>query len=225
MNLLIKNFLALESCDRIISDLNKIGWLGHKNKNIEYNQAIKKHLQLDGEDHPTVKGYSGQLSQAIIDHKLVIYFTQPKAIKELQFNCYKDGGSYGRHSDNAVMGTDPKTLRTDYTVGLLLTDGYEGGEVILERHDGVIEKPQMAKGDLIVYNCGIMHWVEPVTKGERIIGIGWIESKFINQAEREIASCTQRLYESLLKDKGMEHPLTQEASSIYHNLCRRWGSR
>ena len=70
-----------------------------------------------------------------------------------------------------------------------------------------------------------MHWVEPVTKGERIIGIGWIESKFRNQGERDIASAVLRLYNALKKENGLDHPRTQEASSIYNNLCRRWQTR
>jgi len=102
--LIIKNFLSTESCDKIVSTLNQIGWLGAKNENPEYNQLIKKHLQLNGEDHPQIKIYGTTLSQAIIDSKLISEFTQPQAINDLQFNCYQEGGSYERHSDNGFMG-------------------------------------------------------------------------------------------------------------------------
>jgi PKHD-type hydroxylase len=103
-----------------------------------------------------------------------------------------------------------------------LTDGYEGGELVLEYPSGLTEKMDGTKGALVCYNCGVLHRVEPVTKGERIMGIGWIESKFRNKDEREIASSVETLYDSLVKEKGLDHQHTQEASSIYHNLCRRW---
>ena len=45
--LIIKNFLSLESCDQIVSTLNKIGWLGQTNEDPEYNRLAKKHLQLN----------------------------------------------------------------------------------------------------------------------------------------------------------------------------------
>ena len=220
--LIIKNFLSLESCDQIVSTLNKIGWLGQTNEDPEYNRLVKKHLQLSAQDHPEVQKYSSALARAIIDSKLISNFTQPRGINDLQFNCYKEGGSYERHSDQAFLGTHPQILRTDYTVGLILTDGYEGGELSIVSHSGEIENPKMSKGSLICYNCGVMHWLSPVTKGERIIGIGWIESKFRNQQEREIASSVLRLYESLKEEKGLDHPRTQEAGSIYQNLSRYW---
>jgi len=223
--LIIKNFLSTESCDQIVSTLNQIGWLGAKNENPEYNELIKRHLQLNGEDHPQIKKYGTTLSQAIIDSEQVIRFTQPNFINGLQFNCYQEGSSYERHSDNSYIGIGAPRIRTDYTIGLLLTDSYEGGDLILEHHGGVVQNPKMTKGDLIIYNCGIMHWVTPVTKGERIIGIGWIESKFKNQEEREIASSVLKLYESLKEEKGLDNTQTQEANSIYHNLCRRWQTR
>ena len=220
--LTIRGFLASSDCDHMVSVLNTLEWQENKNENPEYNELVKKHLQLNAEDNPLVEKYSTLLTNKVSEFPTIGRFTQQQAIKPLQFNCYRAGGSYGRHSDSSFMGTTPRPMRTDYTVGIFLTDDYEGGELVLEYPSGLTEKMDGGKGTLVCYNCGVLHRVEPVTKGERIMGIGWIESKFKNQNEREIVTSVETLYESLKEEKGLDHQHTQEAISIYHNLCRRW---
>jgi PKHD-type hydroxylase len=222
MILTLKNFLSPEDCDHIVEQLNTLEWKGDKNTNPEYNEKVKKHLQLNGEDDPLAQKYSDLLTDRISNNSYLTKFTQMNAIKPLQFNCYKEGGEYGRHSDNAQMGTDPRPLRTDYTIGLFLTDDYEGGDLILEYSPQLKETVNKEKGTLVCYNCGVMHQVTPVTRGERIVGIGWIESMFQNEEERRIVSEVEWLYEELLAEKGLDHPHAQQAVSVYHNLCRRW---
>jgi PKHD-type hydroxylase len=224
MILTLKNFLSPEDCDHIVEQLNTLEWKGNKNESPEYNEKVKKHLQLNDEDDPLAKKYSNALTDAISNNSHIARFTQLNAIKPVQFNCYKEGGEYGRHSDNARMGSIPRSLRTDYTIGLFLTDDYEGGDLILEHTPDLHETVNREKGTLICYNCGVMHRVTPVTKGERIVAIGWIESQFLNEEERRIVSETEALYEELKAEKGLDHPHTQQISSLYHNLCRRWKS-
>jgi PKHD-type hydroxylase len=222
MILTLKNFLAAEDCDHMVSILNSLEWQGDKNDEPEYNELIKKHRQLGAEDSPLVNKYSSALTEKVSSYAPITRATQQQAIKPFQFNCYKDGDSYERHSDSAFMGSSPRPMRTDYTLGVFLTDNYEGGDLVLEYPSGLVERIRGTKGALICYNCGVMHRVEPVTQGERIMGIGWIESKFRNQEEREIAVSVETLYDSLKTEKGLDHPHTQELNSIYHNLCRRW---
>ena len=224
MILALKNFLSSDDCDHIVEQLNTLEWQGDKNKNPEYNEKIKKHLQLNEGDDPLVKKYSQSITQRIVNDSHIQRFTQINVMKPVQFSCYKEGGEYGRHSDNHHMGSPSQSLRTDYAIGLFLTDNYEGGDLILEHTPEYHETVNQKKGTLICYNCGVMHRVTPITKGERIVGIGWIESMFQNEEERRIVSETKSLYKELKKEKGLDHPHTQRAISIYFNLCRRWKS-
>jgi PKHD-type hydroxylase len=224
MILTLKNFLSLEECDQIVAQLNTLEWKGDKNKNPEYNEKIKKHLQLNENDDPLVKKCSQSISQRIMNSSHIQRFTQVRAMRPLQFNCYREEGEYGCHSDNHHMGSPPQFLRTDYAIGLFLTDDYEGGDLILEHTSEYHETVSRQKGTLVCYNCGIIHRVTPVTKGERIVGISWIESIFQNEEERRIVSEAKSLYKELKEEKGLDHPRTQQAISIYFNLCRRWKS-
>ncbi len=100
------------------------------------------------------------------------------------FNKYTGGGTYNKHTDAPFM----HETRTDLACTMFLTDpdSYEGGELCIEQPNGAIIKHKGKKGDCIIYDCGAPHWVTPVTKGERICGIAWIQSNVRDPRKREV---------------------------------------
>ena len=92
---------------------------------------------------------------------------------------------YGSHVDSAY------TLqgRRDYSFTIFLNnpDEYDGGELILQipPEQRVIK---LEAGSIIVYPTKYLHEVRQVTKGERVVCVGWIESYIKNDEERSILS-------------------------------------
>ena len=89
-----------------------------------------------------------------------------------------NGGHYGPHLDNALMASGEQRLRTDlsFTLALTAPESYEGGELVIQM-PGTTERVKPAAGDLVLYPSTAIHEVIPVTSGERIVCVGWIQSK------------------------------------------------
>lgn len=134
-----------------------------------------------------------------------------------RFNCYTEGEFYGLHADapfmEVTMGETTEKIRTDYACTLFLTDDYEGGELIA---DGFRFKGKA--GMCIVYPADSLHEVTPVTKGERICVITWIQSQIKDPTHRAIL---RDIASTLL---GLEKftPEHRTLSGVYARLTRMW---
>jgi PKHD-type hydroxylase len=88
-------------------------------------------------------------------------------------------------------------LRTDrsFTLRLSDRDSYVGGELVLEspRRQDTFRLPA---GYALVSSTTLLHRVEPVSQGERLVAVGWIESR-IRQAE--LFDLISRSYSNLLR--------------------------
>ena len=62
-----------------------------------------------------------------------------------------------------------------FTLSLTNKDFYEGGELIIETMNSE-EKFKLNAGEIILYPSSYLHSVSEVTKGERLVCVGWIES-------------------------------------------------
>jgi PKHD-type hydroxylase len=94
---------------------------------------------------------------------------------------------YGAHTDDALMGDEFHPLRTDLAFTLFLSDPttYDGGALIVESRGGE-QAVKLAAGDCVLYPAGTIHRVEPVTRGERLAAVGWVQSVVRDAARREI---------------------------------------
>ena len=108
---------------------------------------------------------------------------RPKALSRLILSRYRPGQTYGLHVDDAMM----QGMRTDLSFTLFLAppDTYDGGALIIEdRFEARAIK--LAPGDLILYPATTLHRVEPVTIGERLAVVGWLQSLIRNGDQREL---------------------------------------
>lgn len=107
----------------------------------------------------------------------------PKQIINILFSRTSAGMRYGNHVDAAHTTQG----RRDYSFTLFLTNpsDYEGGELILN-----VPPEQKAiklePGSIIIYPTKYLHEVREVTKGERMVCVGWIESYIKKDDEREM---------------------------------------
>lgn len=126
------------------------------------------------------------LSKAIMRHPVLRAAAQPRTFSNLLVSRTREGGGYGLHVDNAYMGAGDNALRTDLSFTLFLSppDSYQGGELVIE-HAGQTQALKQEAGDLVLYPSSSLHRVADVTSGERLVCVGWIESRVRRADDRE----------------------------------------
>jgi predicted 2-oxoglutarate/Fe(II)-dependent dioxygenase YbiX len=77
--------------------------------------------------------------------------------------CYsaQDGGYFRAHRDNGTPGT----AHRKFACSINLNDDFEGGELVFPEYGWRQYRPP--RGGAVVFGCGLLHEVFPVTKGER----------------------------------------------------------
>jgi len=104
-------------------------------------------------------------------------FAFPKRMAPPLLARYEPGMKYGPHADAARVQSAAGMLRSDISVTLFLNDpdSYEGGELVT--HLGT--RPVSFKGkpgEAIIYPSTLLHEVRPVTAGQRLVSITFVES-------------------------------------------------
>ena len=96
-------------------------------------------------------------------------------------------------------------------------DTYEGGALLLDGLDGEREHRPQA-GDAVLYATGRLHRVTPVTSGERLAAVGWLQSLIRRDDQRELLFDLERVRAGLADGEGR---LLLDKS--IGNLLRQWG--
>jgi PKHD-type hydroxylase len=131
------------------------------------------------------------------------------------------GEGYGTHVDDALIGGS-LALRSDISVTVFLSDPatYDGGELIVESLAGE-EAAKALAGDAVIYPSTTLHRVEPVTRGERLVAVTWIESRVRDAGCREILFDLDRARRAIFAREG-KSPTFDLVTKSYSNLLRRW---
>jgi PKHD-type hydroxylase len=66
-----------------------------------------------------------------------------------------------------------------------------------------------------------LHLVTPVTRGERLVAVTWVQSLVRDPAKRELLYGLNQAREQLLQSTP-EAPATAQVSAAYMNLIRMW---
>ena len=145
----------------------------------------------------------------------------PKQLHSLLVSRYREGMQYGAHVDQALMG-DNQVWRTDLSLTLFLNepDAYDGGELALQYGSGETLTKLPARS-MVCYPTGQLHRVAPVTRGERLVVVGWIQSYVRDGAAREMLRDLGEAMELLRgrEDLRAAHDLINKTHA---NLMRRW---
>lgn len=183
-------------------------------------QRVKENQQLK-RDSEAAETLNEVLGKAIQSHPNFQAATWCKTMRNVMVSRYAPGMQYGLHCDNPLMGGGRK-MRTDLAMTLFLSDpeSYEGGELYFESPWGA-QRIKLPAGSAVVYPATTLHRVNPVTRGERLAGVTWIESHLRDPLQREILNELSRI-RSFLHSQAPDAAETNLAFKIQANLMRMW---
>lgn len=183
--LTIANILEAEDVARVREGLAKAPFQPGKRTAGGDARKVKANWQADG-THEGVQALAKFVRQALERHALFQTYVRPARWSKLMFNRYGVGETYGLHVDDPIMGDVEGRLRTDLSFTLFLSepDSYDGGALVIDALDGEREV-KLPAGAMVLYATGELHRVEPVTRGERLACVGWVQSLIRRPDQRE----------------------------------------
>lgn len=136
---------------------------------------------------------------------------------------YQPGMQYGKHPDTAYLPMQPTPLRSDISCTIFIADpaSYDGGELTI--HLG--SKPVTIKGTrggAVLYPSTTIHEVRPVTRGERLVAITFIESQICDEKKRDLLYTLNEV--AALEGLKMDWDNRVRLEHVRHSLHRMWSA-
>lgn len=185
------------------------------------HSTIKNNLQLDHAD----PGYreSADLAHAALSRSVEVRnFAFPKLIALPLMTKYAVGMNYGAHADSPFLPLGPRPLRSDLSCTIFLHDpaSYDGGELSVQLGTKHIDF-KMPPGGAVLYPSTTIHQVRPVTRGERLTVITFMESRIVDQTHRELLFQLNEVKE--LESLKMDWENRTKLNYVSASLERLWG--
>jgi PKHD-type hydroxylase len=185
-----------------------------------HNKA-KNNLQIEHSDPAHVEA-AKVMNDALMRNEGFRNFAFPRVMAPPMLARYSPGMAYGPHSDAVFLPIGPRPLRSDISCTLFIApaDAYEGGELSIQLGTRAVAF-KGAPGSAIAYPSHTLHEVRPVTSGERLVGITFIESKIPDATHRELMYQLDEL--AALEGFNMSWENRTRLQYVRNNLRRIWG--
>ncbi len=180
----------------------------------------KNNTQADVSDAKS-KEASQILAQALLRNPDFQAFAMPHNVPPPLVCKYHPSMNYGPHSDAAFMAVEDQRVRSDLSCTIFLADPatYDGGELTIHLIDGILQF-KCAPGAAIVYPSWTIHEVRPVTRGERLVAITFIESVIRDPQKREMLWTLNEISE--LEGNNIHPSNRTRLEQVRQNLLRLW---
>ena len=151
-------------------------------------------------------------------------FAFPARIAPPFLTRYRPGMKYGAHTDAAFLRMPQGELRSDLSCTIFLNDpeSYEGGSLHIQYGDADI-RFKLRSGQAVVYPSDTMHEVEPVTKGERLVAITFIQSRVPDPFRRNLLYNLNEV--AALEGLKMSPENFMRLQLVQNQLLRYWGEQ
>ena len=181
-----------------------------QNEQLHEPQAYQKSSQL--------------LLQAFMRSEEFRDFAFPALIAPPFLTRYKPGMKYGLHTDSAYIRMPGGELRSDLSCTIFLNDpeSYEGGALHILLGDADI-RFKLRAGEAIIYPSDTFHEVEPVTKGERLVAITFIQSRIADPFRRSLLFNLNEV--AALEGLNMSLENFSRLQLVQAQLLRYWGEK
>jgi PKHD-type hydroxylase len=219
----IPNLLTPEEVQRGKALLDAAEWVDGKVTAGHQSAKSKNNSQIP-EGHPAAVEVGEMILKALEKNALFISSALPSKVFPPLFNRYSGGQEFGMHVDNAIRqvpGT-PFRIRTDLSATLFFNepDTYEGGELCIEDVFGV-KNIKLPAGHMVLYPSTSLHYVTPVTQGERLCSFFWMQSMIRKDSQRTLLFDLDMIIQNIAQTQpNSPHPI--QLTGVYHNLLREW---
>jgi PKHD-type hydroxylase len=186
-----------------------------------HNKA-KQNEQLH--DAAAYQRSSELLKQALARSPEFAEFAFPVALAPPMMTRYKPGMKYGAHADAAFIQLPGATIRSDLSCTIFLNDpaDYDGGELHVRVGDADL-KFKLQPGEAIVYPSDSLHQVIPVTRGERLVAITFIQSRIQDPFRRNLLFELNEV--AALEGLKMSEENFGRLQLVQQNLLRHWSDK
>jgi PKHD-type hydroxylase len=185
------------------------------------HSQVKNNQQIDHAD-PAYAESSKLMAMALQRNAPFRAFTYARIMAPPMLAKYAPGMNYGVHSDAAFIPLGERPLRSDLscTVFIAPPETYEGGELAVHLGAGVVSF-KGAPGAAVIYPSNTLHEVRPVTAGERLVGLTFIESMIPDPANRDMLYHLDEV--AALEGFNMSWENRTRLQYVRNNLRRIWG--
>jgi PKHD-type hydroxylase len=183
------------------------------------HNTAKQNEQLH--DQSAYQQSSELLRQALLRSAEFLEFAFPVAFAPPMMTRYGPGMKYGAHADAAFIQLPGATIRSDLSSTIFLNDpaDYDGGELHIRLGDADLMF-KLKPGEAIVYPSDSLHQVVPVTKGERLVAITFIQSRIQDPFRRNLLFELNEV--AALEGLKMDPDNFSRLQLIQQNLLRYW---
>ena len=150
-------------------------------------------------------------------------FAFPTMIAPPLITRYQPGMHYGAHSDAAFIQLPGGSLRSDLSCTIFLNDpeSYEGGALHIHLGDAEMQF-KLPPGLAVIYPSDTLHAVDPVTKGERLVAITFIQSRIQDPFRRNLLFNLNEV--AALEGLKMSPENFARLQVVQNQLLRHWGA-
>ncbi|MCU7553446.1 Fe2+-dependent dioxygenase [Alteromonas sp. ASW11-19] len=224
--IVIDNLLTLDEVQYFRDALASVPFQDGKNTAMGMAAGVKNNGQADAQ-HNQVQQLANALLAKLGNHPQVVSAALPQRIFPPCFNRYTQSQTYGDHVDAAIMRIphSPEVLRSDMSMTVFLTEPetYDGGELVIQTGFGE-QRVKCAAGSAVLYPSSSLHKVMPVTRGERIAAITWMQSMVADPHIRETLYQLDQSIQSLINSGNADRQELDELHHVYHNLIRHFAA-
>jgi PKHD-type hydroxylase len=222
----IPNVLSTEQIRTCRELLAAVGWTDGRGSAGPVAARMKNNFEVPKTDPNSTK-LRDIILAALMSKQNFVATALPAKLVLPSFSRYEKGQSYGPHVDASVMDVIEngglRRIRTDLAATLFISEPaeYEGGELMIEDPLYGQGKVKLPAGDMILYPASSQHWVEPITKGVRLVSFFWIQSMV---RENSLRAMLQDLDSTIqmLNRSTPDNPANVRLLCLYHNLLRLW---
>jgi len=208
--MLIEQILTPDDAKKMLEVVSELEWHEGQARTEAFTGTIKQNFEILPGAHTDTDHLLKIVTQKIMGNNAVSVNCIPLILHPPKFNKYGDGGQYKEHTDAPWMGH----TRTDISCTIWLSEptSYEGGGLRIGEQEF-----KGTPGQGIFYNCDVVHSVTPVTSGERVCVVSWIQSRIRDPRKRQLITDFRAW---LAKMEGTE--MFAEGDLIYSALLKRW---
>lgn len=207
-----------EEVDIIVETLQKCDWYDGKGS----ARGSAKDKKVNSQAYAKQKNFEpiNNILNDVFFNRLKHYVFPSKLVGvRASVYTHSNEGRYDWHVDYSHM----EGCRTDISFTLFLSDKnkYEGGELDIEAR-GLNYAVKGKTGEMVLYSTGDRHRVRPVTKGTRLVIVGWI-STLVQELERR--ETLLKIFEVIQEMDSLEDeaakPIKEKLNENYFRVMRQ----